>query len=130
MYHAWGRPSGAHVEVERYELVGVNNKVVVRNSTELIWYRGYRREPVPYPLIWNFIEGDDSAALVWKPEMSRSAAYNNSMFMNGNGQKVVYFTECLLQGTPPEKSTLEDALELMKWYEAHYEAPGRPVQIG
>jgi predicted dehydrogenase len=130
MYHAWGRPSGAHVEVERYEMVGVNNKVVVRNSNELIWYRGYERERRPYPLVWNYIEGDDSGALVWKPEMSRSAAYNNSMFMNGNGQKVIYFAECLLSGTPPAKSNLEYALELMKWYEAHMEAPGKPVAIG
>ena len=130
MYHAWGRPSGAHVEVERYELVGVGNKVLVRNSHELTWYRGYQQEKRPYPQVWNYIEGDESAALVWKPEMSRSAAYNNSQFMNGNGQKVIYFAECLLAGKPPEKSTLENALEIMKWYEAHYEAPGKPVKIG
>jgi predicted dehydrogenase len=129
MYHAQGRPQGAHVEVERYELVGSNNKIIVRNSTELVWYRGYARERVPYSQVWNFIEGDDSAALAWTPEMSRSAAYNNSMFLNGTGQEVVYFGECLLDGRQPEKSTLEDCLELVKWYEAHFDEPGRPVKI-
>lgn len=129
MYMAQGRPQGAHVEVERYELVGTNNKIEVHNTTELTWYRGYQREKVPYPLVWNFIEGDESAALTWSAEMSRSAAYNNSMFLNGTGQEVVYFGECLLAGKQPEKSTLEDCLELAKWYEAHFEQPGKPVKI-
>lgn len=130
IYMAAGRPQGAHVEVERYELVGAGHKVVVRNTTELTWYRSYPRERVPYPLVWNYIEGDESAALTWSPEMSRSAAYNNSMFLNGTGQEVVYFGECLLAGKQPEKSTLEDCLELAKWYQAHFEPPGRPVKIG
>ena len=69
-------------------------------------------------------------AETFSSEMSRSAAYNNTMFLNGNGQKVIYFAECLLAGTPPAKSNLEYALEIMKWYEAHYEAPGKPIKIG
>jgi predicted dehydrogenase len=129
MYLAAGRPQGAHVEVERYELVGAGHKIEVRNTTELVWYRGYPRERIPYPLVWNYIEGDDSAALTWRAEMSRSAAYNNSMFLNGTGQEVAYFGECLLAGRQPEKSTLEDCLEIAKWYEAHFEEPGKPVRI-
>jgi predicted dehydrogenase len=129
MYMAEGRPQGAHVEVERYELVGKGNKIIVRNTTELTWYRGYQRDGVPYPLVWNYIESDASAALTWSAEMSRSAAYNNSMFLNGTGQEVVYFAECLLAGKQPEKSTLEDCLELARWYEAHLEQPGKAVKI-
>jgi predicted dehydrogenase len=129
LYMAAGRPNGAGVEVERYELLGSGHKLVARNTDELVWYRPYERPNVRYPEVWNYIESDDSGALTWKPELSRSATYNNSMFLNGTGQNVVYFCECLLSGRAPEKGTLEDALELAKWFEAFMGKPGALVQF-
>lgn len=122
-------PQLPYMGIERYEVVGQNSKAVAGNPTDLVWYRGYERSGVPYPLVWNFIEGDDSAALRWRPELTRVAPYNSSIFLTGIGQEVVDFGERLIVDETPTRGTVEDFLEIVRWSEIFFQPPGSLLQL-
>ncbi len=41
----------------------------------------------------------------------------------------MYFSECVLTNTPPEKSNLETAMEVTKLYDAYNETPGGKIKM-
>jgi hypothetical protein len=62
---------------------------------------------------------DDSAPVYWEPEFSLGQLYNKSLFLLGYAPEVTHFTSRALEGRGPDFGTLQDALELLKIYEAY-----------
>jgi predicted dehydrogenase len=110
--------------LERLEVVGRGRNVVVENMVRLTYYRSAPRGP-----FGDFIGPDDGAPIVWEPEFSLSQIYNKILFLQGYVQEVSLLARCALDDTPPPKAGLDDALEIMKLYEALREPCGQPLAI-
>ena len=111
--------------LERLEVVGRGRNVVVENMVRLTYYRSAHRGP-----FGDFIGPDEGAPIVWEPEFSLSQIYNKILFLQGYVQEVSLLAECVLDDKPPPKAGLDDALEIMKLYEALREPSAAPVATG
>jgi predicted dehydrogenase len=103
--------------LERLEVIGEDENVVVENGARLTYYR--RCERPAYGRAASFITDDDSAPLVWEPEFSLGQLYNSNLFTLGYAQEVRAFCEAVLTGTPPDRGSLEAVLEIVKLFEAY-----------
>ncbi|HEX6971439.1 MAG TPA: Gfo/Idh/MocA family oxidoreductase [Limnochordia bacterium] len=111
--------------LERVEVIGSGANVVVDNGVRLTYYRrggrgAYGRSP-------SYLTPDDQAPLYWEPEFSLGQLYNKNLFTLGYVQEVQYFCECILNERPPTKAGLDDALELMRLYEAYRGPEGEEI---
>lgn len=104
--------------LERTEIVGEGENVVVDNNLRVQYYR---RGSVPggYGRGGNYYGPDENAPLVWEPEFSLGQLYNKALFLLGYAPEIIHFTTRLLEGQGPEKGTLDDALEILRIYEAY-----------
>jgi len=103
--------------LERLEVIGEHENVVVENGARLTYYRRCVRPA--YGRAASFITDDDSAPLVWEPEFSLGQLYNSNLFTLGYAQEVRSFCDCVLTGTPPDRGALEAVLEIVKLFEAY-----------
>lgn len=113
--------------VERLEVIGNGSNVVVENGVHVTYYRrgsrgGYGRSP-------SYLAPDSEVPLVWEPEFSLGQLYNKNIFTLGYAQEVLYFCERILADHPLEKGSLQDALEILKLYEAYRGPEGIEVRI-
>ncbi len=115
--------------LERTEIIGQDENVVVDNNIRVTYYR---KDSVPggYGRAGNVFEGElDHAPLFWEPEFSLGQLYNKGIFLLGYAPEVIHFTTRLLEKKGPEYGTLDDALELMKIYEAYLQADNEIVFV-
>lgn len=105
--------------LERTEVIGNFENVVVDNGMRLIYYRG-KKGSGDYGKAINFI-GDDPAdgPVLWEPEQSLGQLYNKNLFLQGMVQSVIHFANAVINGTKLEKSTLRDAVHLTKIFDAY-----------
>lgn len=103
--------------LERLEVIGEHENLVVENGARLTYYRRCARPA--YGRAASFITDDDSAPLVWEPEFSLGQLYNSNLFTLGYAQEVRFFCDCVLTGTPPDRGSLEAVLEIVKLFEAY-----------
>jgi predicted dehydrogenase len=115
--------------LERVEVIGKGCNVVVDNGVKLTYYRRGGRGPGGYGRSPNYIGEDETAPIYWEPEFSLGQLYNKGLFMLGYAPEIIYFSECVLNNTPPEKSNLETALEVTKLFEAYKQSSGRKIEI-
>jgi len=115
--------------LERVEVIGRGCNVVVDNGVKLTYYRRGGRGPGGYGRSPNYIGRDEAAPIYWEPEFSLGQLYNKALFMLGYAPEVIYFAECVLNNTPPEKSNLETALEVTRLYEAYKKSSGHKIEI-
>jgi predicted dehydrogenase len=114
--------------LERTEIIGENANVVIDNNLRVTYYRGtsagagYGREA-------DYYHETETPTQFWEPEFSLGQLYNKGIFLLGYAQEVLYFCECALSNTPPERANLTDALELMHIYEAYCLPDGTVVQV-
>ncbi|MFC5649939.1 Gfo/Idh/MocA family protein [Paenibacillus solisilvae] len=113
--------------LERLEVVGEGENVVVDNGVKVTYYR--KAERPAYGRSASFLVPDEEAPLVWEPEFSLGQLYNKNIFYLGYVPEVVYFCECVLSGTPPEKGSLADALEIVKLFEGYRNTPPGTVAL-
>jgi predicted dehydrogenase len=113
---------------ERFEVVGKEANLVIDNGNRLYYYRPGSRGP--YGRTPNFTTPNEAAPLFWEPESSLGQLYNKNIFLQGFVQEMGYFLDSVIEGRPPERSNLEDALELTKIFEAFNNPSGRVVEIG
>lgn len=119
LHFAQGQSGMSHLE--RTEIVGEGANVIVDNSIRVTYYRrggvagGYGRAA-------DYFGADNTAPLIWEPEFSLGQLYNKGIFLLGYAPEIRHFTTRLLEGQPPEYGTLEDALEILRIYEA-YQGP-------
>jgi predicted dehydrogenase len=113
--------------LERLEVVGHGANVIVDNAVELSYYR---RGGFPsYGRAASWIAPDGEAPLRWQRESSLGQLYNMSLFSQGYAPEVLAFCESVLEGRRPVKANLDDALALMRWYEAYTKPPGETVSL-
>jgi len=111
--------------LERLEVIGQDANVVLENCVRLTYYRKGSRGT--YGRAGRFLTSNDTAPLYWEPEFSLGALNNNGLFLLGYAPEVRYFCECVRANTPPTRAGLDDALELMKLYEAYRQPEGTVV---
>ncbi len=115
--------------LERLEVIGDRANVVVDNGVKLTYYRPGSRGSGGYGKSTDYIGDDSAAPIYWEPEWSLGQLYNKQLFLLGYSPEVSHFAECILPGKPPTKGTLEDALEILKVFEAFYKPPRQLIQI-
>jgi predicted dehydrogenase len=105
--------------LERFEVVGNKQNIVIDNGFRLIYYKGQKGSGV-YGKTANFI-GDDpgNGPVVWEPENSLGQLYNKNLFLQGMVQSVCYFANAVLEGKKIEKATLKDALHITRVFDAY-----------
>jgi predicted dehydrogenase len=110
---------------ERTEVIGERENVVVDNNIRVTLYRsGQRKEAYGRCGDYFNLTDDASAPLHWEPEFSLGELYNKGLFLLGYAPEVISYTTRLLEGKGPERGTLEDALELLRIYEAYRKPDG------
>ncbi len=102
--------------LERLEVVGEGANVVVENAARLTYYR--RGSPGPYGRTPSFLTESESAPLHWEPELSLGQLYNSNNFIQGYALSIIAFAQAALGGPPLQYGTLEDAVEVLKVFEA------------
>jgi predicted dehydrogenase len=113
--------------LERLEVVGSGANVIVDNGVDLTYYRRggfptYGRAP-------SWIGPDDEAPLRWERESSLGQLYNTSLFAQGYAPQVISFCECARDRRRPAYANLDDALAMMRWYEAYRRPEGETVSL-
>ena len=111
--------------LERLEIIGDGENLVVENNIRLIHYRRSKSK-IEYGRSGDYFGAltDDSAPLYWEPEFSLGQLYNKGLFLLGYAPEVIQFTTRLLDGKAPVYGTLKDALELLQIYEAYRRPDG------
>ena len=101
--------------LERTEVIGEGANVVVENAMRLTYYR--KASIGPYGRMASYLVDEQTAPLLWEPEMSLGQLYNSNNFIQGYAPSMRAFAEAALGGAPLRRGTLEDAVEILKVYE-------------
>ncbi len=114
--------------LERIEVIGEGENVVVENNLRLTHYRKAPSQ-TKYGRSWDYFNlfADENAPRHWEPEFSLGQLHNKGMFLLGYAPEIIHFTTRLLEGKGPEWGSLDDALELLRVYEA-YTQPDQTIQ--
>jgi predicted dehydrogenase len=107
--------------VERLEIIGEKENVIVENGVKLAYHRKAGRGK--YGRAGNYIVDQDSAPLYWEPEFSLGNLSNKNIFYLGYVGEVNYFCECVLQDKPLERGSLSQVKEITRWLEAYRTTP-------
>jgi predicted dehydrogenase len=113
--------------LEHLEAVGEGANIVVQNAARLTYYR--KASAGPYGRTTDVLGPLADGPLHWEPELSLGTLYNDHNFIQGYGQSLLHFVEAARAGRPVTVGTLEDALEVMKVFEALCEGPGAAVEL-
>lgn len=125
MVHLAAGISGAS-PLERLEVVGEGANVVIENGVKLTYYRKAQRPK--YGRSPTYLVDEQSAPLYWEPEFSLGNLNNKNLFYLGYVQEIVHFCESVLTGASPTKGTLEEALDIVRWFEAYrFRPPGETI---
>ena len=120
--------SGPKPSAERYEVFGENWQMhIIDQQVEL-----RRGIPFVYDRTANFVpEGDDSGTIVWNASNCLATLENKALFTQGFFAETKFFCDCILEGRHPVSGTgsLEQALEIMRIYEAALCSHGKPVKL-
>ena len=124
MYFSGGQSSRSFFE--RTEVIGRGENLVVENNIRVTYYRK-DSGPGGYGRAGHYFDGNiDTGPLTWEPEFTLGQLYNKGLFLLGYAPQVISFTTRLLENKGPERGTLDDALEMMKVYEA-YQKPEEQI---
>lgn len=113
---------------ERTEIVGCGSNVIVDNNIRVTYHRKGTPE-AGYGRAGSYFDVDGESSYSWEPEFSLGQLYNKGIFLLGYVQEVVDFCQCALENRKPTMGSLDDALELMKIYEAYRQPDGQVVEI-
>ena len=108
--------------LERLEIVGDGENVVVDNGVRLTYYRRGGRGEGGYGRAGDFLGPNEAAPLVWEPEFSLGQLYNSGLFLLGYAQEVIYFCQHASENRRPVLANSDWALALLRLYEA-YQGP-------
>lgn len=114
--------------LERVEVVGTGANVVADNNLRVTYYRPGEPEG-GYGRAGSFFGAEESAPLFWEPEFSLGQLYNKGLFLLGYAPEILAFCACVQEGRPPQVGSLEDALEILKVYEAYRQPDGQLISI-
>ena len=118
--------SGPQPNVESYAAFGDKWQLDIQD-TKISFRRGI-------PFVYRYTdtyapEGFDHGTIVWDTSNCLATLENKAEFTQGFFNETKYFCDCVLEKKQPKVGTLEDALEMMKVYEAALLSGGKPVKI-
>jgi predicted dehydrogenase len=114
--------------LERLEIIGEGENVIVENGVKVSYYRKSSRPP--YGRAPSYLVDNTQAPLYWEPEFSLGQLYNKNIFYLGYVQEILHFCNSVLNDIPPKKGTLDESLEILKLFEAYRTTkPGRRVYL-
>lgn len=112
---------------EYYGFFGDGYRIDIENSSRVRYQRGI---PFAYGEATSFAPaGLDHGALVWEAQNGLNTLENKALFTQGIYGELMHFFECIRNGTPASIGTLEDALVVMRIYEAALDSSGNPVEV-
>ena len=121
--------SGTHagMPVESYSFFGDGWHLNIDNCCEVKLERGI---PFDYGRTTSYLpEGDDSGAVVWRPQNGLATLENKALFTQGIYNELMYFCTCVLDNKPAVQGSLEFAREVMRVYEACLLSNGKRIEI-
>ncbi|TVR52482.1 MAG: gfo/Idh/MocA family oxidoreductase [Puniceicoccaceae bacterium] len=125
LHLAAGAPSSQ--AVERYHFVADGRQVVIDNGSRVHFQRGI---PFRYGQTVSFApEGLDHGAIVWEPQNHLATLENRMEFTQGFYGELRYFYDCIVEGRPAVRGSLEFARHLTLLYEAALLSEGREIHI-
>ena len=105
---------GAGGARERLEVIGQGAHVVVENATRVSCHRTSRVESDPDRLdATDYYGAESEAPLVWEPQLSHAAAYNQHLVIQGHLGSLEHFSSQLLNNEPPRRGNVVDMLHIM-----------------
>ena len=113
--------------VESYAVFGNNASLTIDNCNRVTLQRGI---PSEYGKTVSFAPpGTDSGAVVWEAQNTYGTLENMALFTQGMYAEMRYFCDCVTDGKPAERGSLEFAAHLMKVYEAALLSDGARIAI-
>lgn len=115
--------------LERMEIFGDKQNIVVDNGMRLLYYRGEKGSG-DYGKTATYI-GDNpgNGPVIWEPEFSLGQLYSKNLFLQGMVQSVNQFATAVMEGEQIEKSTLTDAVHLTKIFDAYKQRSNQWIEI-
>ncbi|MFT5365694.1 MAG: putative dehydrogenase [Candidatus Latescibacterota bacterium] len=112
---------------ERYSFFCDGVHVEVENSKKVTLHRGI---PFQYATTNNYApSGVDTGSISWEPQNNTGTLDNKALFTQGFFNELKHFCDCVIDGTKPERGTLEFALHVMQVYEAAFVSDGKRIEI-
>jgi len=103
---------------ERLEIIGNGANLIIENGIKLTYYRAQAEpEEAQEERVASFIGPEESAPLVWEPDMSLGSYYSKTLFLQGNIGSVLQFTQKILAHEPPRHGNISDMMHMMIVYE-------------
>lgn len=119
--------TGPAVPVENYGVYGDNWDLQIRNTDTVILNRGI---PFDYGRNESFVtQGEDYGSVVWQPQNCKATLENKALFIQGMYAEMKYFCDCVLEGRPAQRGTLEFAIQVTKVIEAAMCSLGKTVTV-
>jgi predicted dehydrogenase len=117
--------------MERLEVVGEGANVVVDNTVRLTYYRPGTRGTgtFEYGRIGDYIGSDEGAPIIWDLDCYSGQPFNAHIFYQGYAQEILHFADCVLHGRPVEIGGLDDAREVMRFFEACQQPAGQVIEL-
>lgn len=125
LHSSGGQASGA--PLEHVELVGDGSHLIVDNIVKLTYYRKFQGHY--YGRSGDFFTPDESAPIVWEPEMSLGVLYNKNTFLLGYANEIRAFCDSVLTNTKPDQAGLRDTHMMMQIYEAFRQPAGATIDF-
>ncbi|MGI6380943.1 MAG: Gfo/Idh/MocA family protein [Anaerolineae bacterium] len=99
---------------ERLEVIGQGAHVIVENATRVTYHRPSRIESDPDHLdATDYYGAEAEAPVVWEPQLSQAAAYNQHLVIQGHLGSLEHFATRLLSNEPPKHGNVVDLLHIM-----------------
>ena len=111
---------------ERYGVYGQGWHIEVDNRRVTL------RKGIPdfvYDRTWDYTQGDDSGMRVWEPDNCVATLENKALFTQGFYTETMEFCRWIMEDERPESGELEEALEIMRIYEAGLRSNGNWVTV-
>jgi predicted dehydrogenase len=119
--------AGNSQPVEFYRFFAKGGWVSIENCSRVVYQRGI---PFDYARSTSFCPpGLDGGAMVWEAQNTLASLENRALFVQGMYGEMKHFCDCVLEGRPASRGTLEFALEVMKVYEAALLSDGGRVAV-
>ncbi|MCD6302871.1 MAG: Gfo/Idh/MocA family oxidoreductase [Anaerolineae bacterium] len=111
---------------ERLEIIGEGAHVVVENASRVTYYRSASSKADPDLLdATDYYGPAPDAPVMWEPQLSDPAPYNQHLVMQGYLGSLEHFTTHLLRGKPPRHGNVVDLLHMMLVLDKIQEGPQR-----
>ena len=119
--------TGPDLPVENYSVYGDNWDLQIRNTDTVILNRG-----IPFELgrTESFtVPGEEYGSIVWRPQNCKATLENKALFVQGMYAEMKHFCDCVLEGKPATRGTLEFAIQVCRVSEAAMRSCGQKIPV-